>query len=257
MRTVAVTAGMQWWYPEAARRFTERFNRLASYRDDGFECVNANELLKGQWSRIKDHRFIKSYLWDVLPEDIDRILWLDCDMFQSRPIGLSDLPDVPWAAVRDTKWTDEKTREEYAWAQNEVIQFFNGGVFLAKRETRDIFEFVKGISEQIIAGEMKTHHTGDQKWFNLAVARKYKDFANNYSGWLDMGNEWNVIKGRDRPRQPIFTHFAGVHDRWTIMELMYNAADEVERFLLRQQGVKPDPDVGPGAVGNGKGVEVG
>jgi lipopolysaccharide biosynthesis glycosyltransferase len=230
MNTLAVTAGVRYWYNEAAVRFTNRFNRLAAMIDDGFQCVNANDLLP--WDRIKDHRFCKSHLWDVLPASVDRIMWFDCDCFQVRPIGLSELPDVPFAAALDTKWCEEKTREKWN-PGNDVVQFFNSGVMVCKRETRDVFDQVKAISDEMTEAEEPGGDHGDQRWLNVFIARKYKDFVNNPTGWHELPYEWNAIKGRRMPLRPIVIHYAGVWERWYYMQLMYNAMEEVERFARR------------------------
>jgi lipopolysaccharide biosynthesis glycosyltransferase len=169
----------------------------------------------------------------VLPADVERIIWFDCDIYQTRPLHLAEIPDVPFAAALDTKWCDEKTREDWPEAES-VVEFFNSGVMVCRRETRDIFEKVKVISERLIAGEEVPGNMGDQRWFNKYVAEKYKDFGTNPTGWHALPMEWNVINGRDRPLRPIFVHFAGIWDRWTLLDLLYKAADEAERFVVRR-----------------------
>jgi hypothetical protein len=105
---------------------------------------------------------------------------------------------------------------------------------VCKREMRDCFDQVKKISEELAKAEGPGGDYGDQRWLNVFVARKYKDFQNNPTGWHKLPPEWNAIKGRDTPLRPIIIHLAGVwgNDRWYYLELMHNIADEVERFAL-------------------------
>ena len=231
MRTVAVTGGLGNHYSLNAKRFTDRFNHLSQYVPDGFECINVNNLLH-TWRVVPlDQWFLKAYLWDVLPDDIERLVWFDCDIVQMRPIGLSDLPDVPFAAAPDSRWTDVNTFD--LWPPSEDVErFFNSGVMICKRETRDVFDQVKEIAEKINCGEIKKQAVGDQRWFNLFVARKYKDYKTNPTGWHILGNEWNFMKDRDKPLRPIFIHFAGVNNRWTLMDFFYYGMAENERFVL-------------------------
>ena len=232
MRTVAVTAGVRYWYAEAAMRLTNRFNRLAAMIDDGFECINASRLIP--WDRIKDHRFCKAYIWDAMPSDVDRVMWIDCDCFQTRPIGLHELPDAPFAATRDTNWCAEQTREVLPGA-DEVVSFFNAGVLLCKLETRDIFDQVKAVSDALEDGGKPGGDHGDQPLWNLFVARKYKDFVTNPTGWTELPAEYNAIKGKDGlPTRPTIVHLAGVWEQWYYLDMLYKGLEEAERFIMKK-----------------------
>lgn len=240
MRTVAITAGVHYWYPEAAKCFAERWNRLAGYVDDGFECIDLSNVLP--WKDMVDHCFCKYHVWDVIPEDVERIIWVDCDCFQTRPVRLGELPDARFSAVPDAEQSQEKMRAGWPPAAD-VVRFFNAGVFMCTRELRPMFDVMKAIDQDLSA----TRDYGDQSWINLHVARTYKDFNTNPTGWYDLGNEWNSLPDKEQPSRPILVHLAGVWNRWNYLKLMYGAWDEIERFV-RAVGPRPVPSAASGSA---------
>ena len=218
MKAVAVTAGNEGWFRYAACRFAFRWRALSTLIEDGFPCIDASDMIP--WNRLHHTMFAKAFLWDVVPKDTDVILWVDADVFQSRPVGLSELPTAPFSAVRDMKTGLEAVRREWPRA-HEVPSFFNAGVFVATREAMPVFE---DMQHHTIEGLGEAPY-GDQCWWNLYVQQRL-------GGWNQLDQNWNYLVGEATPPRPLFLHFAGVNRRDLMLDMFHQTAAEMERCIL-------------------------
>lgn len=225
MRAVAIVAGKGGWHRHAAERFARRWNRLTSYIPDGFPCIDASDTMP--WARVHHVMFIKAFVWDVVPADTDVVLWFDTDCFQTRAIATSEIPTAAFSAVRDNQHTITGIREKWLPAK-EVVDFFNGGVFIASRAAMPVFDDLKKWTDE----KQPPGPHGDQEPLNLLVARHLADFTANPTGWNALPNAWNFIIGREPAPRPIILHFAGSWGREVLLDLLYLAAEETERAIL-------------------------
>lgn len=227
MKALAITAGNDGWYRESSGRFAERWNLLASQMEGGFPCKDASGVLP--WSEVSPPMYAKAFLWDVVPPDVDTIVWVDSDCFQVRPVAMSELPDAPFSAVKDNDGTGEWLVKTWKEA-TEVVRWFNSGVFIAKRESLPIFDDLKKQAQH----KEPRQPINDQKWLNLYAARRFANRAAGLCGWNELGSEWNYFIGRPKPERPIILHFASIkHARETIMDILYMTAEETEKRVAQ------------------------
>ena len=138
MKTIAITAGFGDPFAEWARRLTGRINQLSNFVDDGIRCISIPAPPDG----IPCLTMIGGWMWDYVPDDVERVLWLDCDIVVTSPIQLSDLPEGRFCAVRDldsyrdmckTVWPILDPVEHYF---NAVSTLQRATLFLSLRNTR-------------------------------------------------------------------------------------------------------------------------
>jgi lipopolysaccharide biosynthesis glycosyltransferase len=84
--------------------------------------------------------YAKAWLWDVVPEDVQRILFLDFDVVPLRP--LPEIPDASFVAVPDAQWYVDRMRSMYPFIAK-TRHVFNAGFFVAHRDTRRCFDQLK------------------------------------------------------------------------------------------------------------------
>lgn len=215
MKTLIVTAGRRWEFPVIAARSARWCNSLLETAGSGIRAVDLSPIIP--WKKIRYSYFSKAYAWDVVPRDVDRIIWMDCDCILLRPIMDGDIPDCDFGAVPD-EGADVTNYRLTVDALKDLPNFFNTGVVIAKRSTIPVFE------------EVKTHHkemTGqwhDQGWFNLAVER-------HLGCWTRLDEEWNAIVGRARTANPFIMHLAGMWPRAYYITAMYQAIESVARTV--------------------------
>lgn len=233
MKTVALTAGTNWWYPNASRRFAERWNRLSQYIDDPIPCIDLSERIP--WKTLVHPMFVKGILWDYVDDDVERIMWFDSDTFACRVLGLHELPEHPFSAVREKDKVVRVVRDREKWPHHrQVVEFFNAGVFIATREAMPVFDALREHNDR---NGPKGPHI-DQEWLNLFVAQHLKFFQCNPTGWHELPGSWNWFKIREREIRPVILHLAGIWERQIILDLLYGGSEEIERtaFAMARSG---------------------
>lgn len=163
-----------------------------------------------QWPNVVYGRLL---LGNLLPVEVRRVIYLDCDMLVRDPIeGLfeTDMQSFPLAAVRDSispfiigKRDMAQNRDLFEYAD----PYFNSGMLLidldAWREF-DMREKVKAIAERGIMNRLYY----DQDMLNLI-------FHNN---WLALDWRWNTIDAHPAHEgmNPAILHFTGVNKPWAL-----------------------------------------
>jgi len=121
----------------------DTFRELVQITGDEFERLNGirpqvitDEDVKGIDYGVP--HFIKAWLWDLVPKNVDRVLFLDADVLPVKPID--SIMDVPFAAVMDIgkKWRMHGIR---ILVRSDI--YVNTGVFIATRETQEVFDKLK------------------------------------------------------------------------------------------------------------------
>jgi len=226
MKTVAVTAGMGRWFPEFAKKLADRVNHLASYVDDGIECIDASSKLP--WQDIRNHRMAGGWVWDAVPDDVERVVWIDCDAIPIRPLRLSELPEGRFCAVSDVGLSVEIAKEQWP-PLRPVTSYFNSGVYFATRETQPIFEQYKCMGME---SDPQERRFPDQDLLNYLIWKNRSESTDDPAGWVSIPYEWNALLWSYMPPRPRIIHFAGIQNRRDQMEMMYNVLAENERWLL-------------------------
>ena len=131
MKTLAVSFG-DGRYLKPARAAITRFSRL---NDVEGMVIDIEKLPNGL-----DHpAWSKAFVWNVVPADVERVIWIDADIVPIGPI-MDIVPDfeIPFCVAKDT----DRSRQTAEWgdpAVKELRTYFNSGVFVAHRSTEPLF----------------------------------------------------------------------------------------------------------------------
>lgn len=164
-----------------------------------------------QWPKVVYGRLL---LASLLPADIERVIYLDCDMLVRHPIETlyeTDMEGFPLAAVRDSlspfimgKRDMAQNRDLFDYAD----PYFNSGMLLIDLpawRSIDIKSKVAGFAEQ---GLMQRLYY-DQDMLNLIF----------HDNWLALSWRWNTIDAHvaHEGLDPAILHFTGVNKPWGIL----------------------------------------
>lgn len=139
MNTLGVTYGDGSFQP-VAESFAKRFAEL-----NGIDAIAINPL---DAPALEDPTWVKAFLWDLVPKDVDRIIWFDVDCVPIAPImDLLPRSDYPFGAVPDIPESTTEAMRHYPDAKS-CEYYFNAGFFFARRVTQPIFEEWKGYIEK-------------------------------------------------------------------------------------------------------------
>lgn len=145
-------------FPELEQWIADRFEMLNGRRVRIFhrEDLPADAL--------RSHsQYAKAWLWDVVPADTQRILYLDYDIVPLR--ALPEIPDAPFIAVSDAQWyVEDKLPDTPLFLK--TGKYFNSGFFVARRDTRYIFDTIKSL---VHTKGREDRQPYDQPKFNMLV----------------------------------------------------------------------------------------
>lgn len=131
MKTVALTFG-DGVYVDWTGIFAQRFEELNGISTRVIRIEEVPPMPHGTW--------VKAFLWEMVPPDVERIFWFDGDCIPIGPIS-KFLPDesVAFAAVEDAP----ATRQTSEWHVPEIEDYecyYNFGVFVATRASETVFK---------------------------------------------------------------------------------------------------------------------
>lgn len=168
--------------------------------------------------------FAKAWIWDLVPESVERILYMDIDTVPVRPID--EIPDVAFAAAHDVAWGAARAAEAWPVLGKQGNFFFSNGIFLAHRSTRESFE------------RIKFHQTSQRDQIQLFDCSVFNLILHYDHDVKMLPPEWNAQIVNDAygtdvalPDDPIFIHLAGgLTIKWALM-----------RYLIDLLNSKEDP----------------
>lgn len=179
--------------------------------DIGYELINKLPIVSEQFSIEMYFRIFAQFL---LPNDLDRILWLDADIIVMRDIidfYYQDFEDKCFVVCRDRKYTNESilTIKKNLEIPN-YHDYFNSGVLLMNLEKLRKITEIKSISE--ICNKLKSKLTyPDQDLLNYIYAGKvkYNDWEKyNYQLFCDSEIDNNILNGVS------ILHYCGQKKPW-------------------------------------------
>jgi lipopolysaccharide biosynthesis glycosyltransferase len=165
----------------------------------------ANELTSSftipEGSHITSATFLRLYISEILPSDIDTLLYLDIDVMINS--SLDDLFAMNFSTPICAELNVPRSLGNGEHLQGHNAQYFNSGVMLINmKKWRDL----NLLNEFIIVGSQETYPFVDQDILNIV-------FRNN---WTRIGREFNYLhlygSGEDDPAYcefPKIIHFAG------------------------------------------------
>lgn len=148
--------------------------------------------------RAKDHITIVAYyrlkIADILPQSLNRIIYLDCDMIVTgslTPLWKTDLNGYALAAVPDVLSFMSETYERLSLSKDRL--YFNSGMLLINLDQwRNTDIFVPAL--QLAEKKTETLLWHDQDILNVLF----------HTQWLSLPYRWNVMNTIMRP-SPFFT----------------------------------------------------
>lgn len=124
-------------HPELEKWVVDRFERLNGRRP----IVIRREDLPRE-ALLGHYEWAKAWIWDVVPNNVNRIMFLDYDIVPLRPFPPDAIPDVPFAACLDNQGQLNAYCALYP-VFDRGGGVFNGGFFIARRDTRPSFDILK------------------------------------------------------------------------------------------------------------------
>ena len=166
------------------------------------------------------YKWMKCCIWDHVPDDCERIIWLDADIVLLQPFP--QLPEGDWCAVLDWPGTFHHAKEQWPSLRS-VTQYFNAGVFVITRKTQPLFEHMK--TQAPVTADQYGHHK-DQGWLNRELS---KERWREELDIVELPQKWNWLLKvwGPPPNDSILVHLAGMGsgplDRFGIMRAMHLA----------------------------------
>jgi lipopolysaccharide biosynthesis glycosyltransferase len=224
MRSLIVTAGTGDRHRDLARLMEAHVNEMARQVEGGIPCSDLSDLMPWDEMRIPHH--CKFYIWRLVGDGIDRLIWIDTDTFMKRAITEDELPDVPFAAVEDI-WQKvgmeghkRKLLEHDRCIFKTYQQYFNAGVMVCRRDAIPVFDLAREIANT----KFKRSKFYDQDHFNYAVWVTLGD-GEKSTGWHALDRIYNVqepykpcpgavvlhLLGPDRNHKRLEEYYEGKH----------------------------------------------
>jgi len=194
------------------------YPKIEQWIADRFEALNNRKMLIIRRDMLPDEALLghptyaKAWLWDVVPEDTQRIMYID---FDAAPIrAMPEIPDVPFAAVPDAPWwVSQMCAAHPLFARNKHV--FNAGFFVMRRDTKPVFEQLKGF--MLNMGFRDPYNgTYEQMPMNHLIQVNFKVH------WLPGNVHCLVHSSYDEVADARLIHFPGTPNkaRWASMELL-------------------------------------
>lgn len=149
--------------------------------------------IRATHSRITEATYYRCFLSELLPEDVDRVLYIDCDLLVLRPLRPfydTELGDCLAAAVVDTGCEDRSRYERLDYPAED--SYFNAGVLLI-----DLAAWRREDMGKACAEYYRSHYE--------SIVFNDQDILNGllHDRKLFVGLQWNVQDGFFRRRDTL------------------------------------------------------
>lgn len=222
MRTLAVTAGTPGRHAEYARLVADRINMYARRERGALSCIDLSDAVR--WEGLAKPGRCKFTLWDLVDRSIDRIMWVDADIYVARPILERELPDHPFSAVEEWRTNRRGLSQAYQAVFGGYPRAFNSGVFAATREAIAAFDLAREVADTIFVG--KHWKSMDQDALNYGVWKTLGDTTEDGAGWCRLDPKFNVMYQQSEDfcgerKEGVLYHF------WGIRKSVYPTLEDV------------------------------
>lgn len=154
---------------------------------------------------LSHSHFARYHMWDILPKDVQKVVYFDVDILPMRP--LPKLPGADFAAAPESPHHISEACKLWPLFKESGF-YFNSGVFVASRSTDLVFKRV--LDKQTHAGNGKWPWIIDQTLFNIEMQAAVK---NGEITIEQLPREWNslvVLDQKSEVPEPYMLHFAAM-----------------------------------------------
>jgi hypothetical protein len=199
MKTVIVTAGSG-GYRAWAARLAARAEQV-----NGVPCMDLSDVVR--WDGLLHPSWVKTQAWAHVPADVDRIVWLDVDVFPVRRMPLEDLMDG-FSAVTEPPEVLAQEVQKLSALQG-CSTYCNAGVFVCTRASERVLSDLGAKMREPVQG-----YYWDQSWLNVLLSGKYNVLPRTWN-WM--------IDSDDPPAGVINVHAAGLgfHVQHKVLRALY------------------------------------
>lgn len=181
---------------------------IVDYHVSGHRALDLPPIL-----HISRATYLRLILPEVLPAEIDRVLYLDVDMVVTQslqPLWQSDLQGRPFAAVEDHNLSAEGLAERFELPRGG--RYFNAGMLLIDMQAERVGGYLRRALERLKA-DPEAYPFADQDALNEVL----------WQNWAPVGNTWNYQRAflNDgklyRANEPGEVHLPGIlhfTERW-------------------------------------------
>lgn len=222
MKTVGVTFG-DGPFEEIAARLADRFSKVNGIPAYAIPVADAPPMHSGNW--------MKAFLWDWLPEDVERFVWFDSDVVPiASMMEFMPHPGVAFAGCEDVYAGGRQGAEWICPEVEGLDRFVNTGVFVATRE----FEPVLVAAREMMNQTEWTQR--DQIPINLKLP---EHLPASKVGALPPICNWMFGFGTNPPRDIRMLHLAGLKDEGLRFALLHSyllcfEPERAEEFSTRR-----------------------
>lgn len=142
-------------------------------------------------------QWTKAWLWDLLPKEVERVICCEADVFPLR--AFPPIPETAFAAARELKQArdvDYVQLRRNGMPFERVREWFNTGVFVASRQSVQLFEDLKKA-----ASHPASSSSGESAWTNILAYR------HGYANRLPAAWNFQRVEGRPAPADAIAFRF--------------------------------------------------
>lgn len=207
------------------QQIAERFQRLNGMP---LRVLGVNDAPEGLWNGS----WIKPWLWDILPSNVDRVIWFDADIVPVNPM-MDILPESGnFCAVMDVESTKQRM-DEVATELRPVKDYFNAGFFVASRAVHPAFNRAKRFMP---TRDKPFHLPGyDQNPMNVGIFEEGIQVTK-----LPRELNWMLAFGSAHLDSIRNLHFAGMlnSNRLPYMKILLKQLEKKEGILCQQHGAR-------------------
>lgn len=207
---VVISTNEEPWLSDLVRRSAERFRRL-----NGREVFIVTDEVLARSPRaaaLAHPRLAKTLIWELIDSNVDRIVYYDRDILPVAPLG--DLPDCLFAAAPDRPVGLDVAKRHWPFFKRSNF-YFNSGFFVARRESRPVFDMVYALQSD----DMDCLGCYDQTLFNI-VSQSMLDVVQ-----LPVEYSYPIADARVPCEHPKMVHCFGTRRKYTLLRYLL---DELE-----------------------------
>lgn len=172
------------------------------YISEGIRLTILKDEVAKVYGVLNRQYWLKAYLWDFVPDNVERIVYFDADILPIAPLPeWFTKCEAPFSARKDINNTAMSQEGYYRPLFENIKYYFNNGIFIATRDAIPMFQALqKQVNNPIHASCV------EQTWMNKYVNEMLElNILPRSIGYL--------VDGEDEPDNVITRHYAGVKNK--------------------------------------------